>query len=93
MLLNTQGKQSQYEYVLLDNLVPEDHLLRKIDKYISFSFINEICKPYYCENNGRPAIEPEILFKMLFVGYLYGIRSERRLVEEVKVNVDRKSVV
>jgi len=87
MLLNTQGKQSQYEYVLLDNLVPDDHLLRKIDKYISFSFINEICKPYYCENNGRPAIEPEILFKMLFVGYLYGIRSERRLVEEVKVNV------
>ena len=38
-------------------------------------------------NNGRPAIEPETLFKMLFIGYLYGIRSERRLVEEVKVNV------
>lgn len=75
------------ETVILENLIPEDHLLRKIDKYIDFSFINEMCKPYYCENNGRPAIEPVILFKMLFIGYLYGIRSERRLVEEVRVNM------
>ena len=75
------------EMVILENLVPENHLLRKIEKVIDFSFINEICKPYYCEDNGRPAIEPEILFRMLFIGYLYGIRSERRLVEEVKVNV------
>lgn len=75
------------ELVMVENLVPGNHLLRKIDKVIDFSFINEICKPYYCENNGRPAIEPEILFRMLFIGYLYGIRSERRLVEEVQVNV------
>jgi transposase len=75
------------ETVILENLVPQDHLLRKIDKYVDFSFINKICKPYYSENNGRPAIEPVILFKMLFIGYLYGIRSERRLVEEVKVNM------
>ena len=72
---------------MIDDLVPKDHLLRKIDRYIDFSFINEICRPYYCADNGRPAIEPEILFRMLFLGYLYGIRSERRLVEEVKVNV------
>ena len=80
-------KQIKYELVLIEELVPQDHLLRKIDKVIDFSFINEICKPYYCENNGRPAIEPEKLFRMLFIGYLYGIRSERRLVEEVKVNI------
>ena len=80
-------KQLKYELVLIEELVPQDHLLRKIDKVIDFSFINEICKPYYCENNGRPAIEPEKLFRMLFIGYLYGIRSERRLVEEVKVNI------
>src|SRR5699024_309508 len=43
--------------------------------------------PYYCKDNGRPAVEPEIMFKMLFLGYLYGIRSETRLVEEVKVNI------
>ena len=72
---------------MIDELVPADHLLRKINKYIDFSFINEICKPCYCADNGRPAIEPVVLFKMLFLGYLYGIRSERRLVEEVKVNI------
>ena len=68
------------EMVVLEELVPQEHLLRKIDKVIDFSFINKICKPYYSENNGRPAIEPEVLFRMLFIGYLYGIRSERRLL-------------
>lgn len=81
------NRQQKIEYVMIENLVPEDHLLRKIDKYIDFSFINEVCRPYYCENNGRPSIEPEIMFRMLFIGYLYGIRSERRLVEEVNLNI------
>ena len=75
MLRETKGQQLKYELVMIENLVPENHLLRKIDKVIDFSFINEICKPYYCADNGRPAIEPETLFKMLFIGYLYGIRS------------------
>ena len=87
MLKQSTSRQPKLELVYIENLVPEDHLLRKIDKYIDFSFINEICKPYYCADNGRPAIEPEIMFKMLFIGYLYGIRSETRLVEEVKVNL------
>ena len=87
MLRENKEKQIKMEMVILENLVPENHLLRKIEKVIDFGFINEICKPYYCEDNGRPAIEPEILFRMLFIGYVYGLRSERRLVEEVKVNV------
>lgn len=87
MLTTNKMKQQKAEIVIIDNLVPQDHILRKIDKYIDFSFINNICRPYYCENNGRPAIEPEIMFKMLFIGYLFGIRSETRLVEEVKVNI------
>lgn len=87
-MLNTgRNRQEKMEVVMVENLVPKDHLLRKIDKYIDFSFINEMCRPYYCENNGRPAIEPEIIFRMLFIGYLYGIRSETRIVEEVKVNI------
>ena len=81
------SKQNKLEFVILEELVPEDHLLRKIDKTIDFSFINKICKPYYCENNGRPAIAPEVLFRMLFIGYLYGIRSETRLLKEIEVNV------
>ena len=87
MLDTVTNRQQKMELVVIENLVPKDHLLRKIDRYIDFSFINEICRPYYCENNGRPAIEPEIMFRMLFIGYMYGIRSETRLVEEVKVNM------
>lgn len=87
MMVEGRNKQTKMEFVIIEDLMPKDHLLRKIDEYIDFSFINEICRPYYSADNGRPAIEPEIMFKMLFIGYLYGIRSERRLVEEVKVNI------
>jgi transposase len=87
MLRDKSLKQQQLECVLIDNLVPQDHLLRKIDQYIDFSFIRELTKSLYCENNGRPAIDPEILFKMLFIGYLFGIRSERQLVKDIEVNV------
>ena len=87
MLLEGTNRQRKMEFVYIEDLVPEDHILRKIDKHIDFSFINDLCRPYYCENNGRPAIEPEIMFKMLFIGYLFGIRSETRLVEDVKVNI------
>lgn len=89
MYTERSGKQNRLEMVVLEELVPQDHLLRKIDAVIDFSFINKICKPYYCENNGRPAIEPEVLFRMLFIGYLYGIRSEIRLLKEIEVNVPK----
>ncbi len=58
------AKQRKLEFVVIEELVPKDHLPRKIDKAIDFSFINKICKPYYCENNGCPAIE----FRMLLSG-------------------------
>jgi transposase len=77
MYTERNGKQNRLEMVILEDPVPQNHLLRKIDKAIDFSFINKICKPCYCENNGRPAVEPKDLFRMLFIGYLYGIRSER----------------
>ena len=78
------------ELIILEQLVPQDHLLRKIDRSIDFSFIRRLCAPLYSANLGRPAIEPEVLFRMLFVGYLYGIRSERRLEEEVNYNMAYK---
>lgn len=87
MFPSATNRQGKAEFVTIEGLVPQGHLLRKIDSVIDFSFINELCRPYYCADNGRPAIEPEVLFKMLFVGYLFGIRSERRLVSEVQVNV------
>lgn len=79
--------QMQYEFVSLDELVPEDHLLRVIQKHIDFSFIREKVRPYYCEDNGRPSVDPVVLFKMIFIGYLYGIRSERQLEKEIQTNI------
>ena len=73
--------------VTLSSLVPSDHLLRKIDAVIDFSFIHDRVAHLYCANNGRPALDPVMLFKMLFIGYLFGIRSERQLMREIEVNV------
>ena len=90
MLNKFHEKQQGMELIILEQLVPQDHLLRKIDRSIDFSFIRRLCAPLYSANLGRPAIEPEVLFRMLFVGYLYGIRSERRLEEEVNYNMAYK---
>ena len=79
--------QTELEMVTLDQLVPRDHLLRLIDTHIRFDFIREKTEGLYCANNGRPAIDPVVLFKMLFIGYLFGVRSERQLVREIEVNV------
>lgn len=73
--------------VTLEQLVPSDHLLRKIDAVIDFSFIHDLVSGLYCPDNGRPPLDPTLMFKALFVGYLFGIRSERQLVREIEVNV------
>ncbi|WP_180994148.1 IS1182 family transposase [Bacillus sp. Marseille-P3661] len=87
-MFNTRkNTQNEVEFVSMEDLVPEDHLLRKIDKYIDFSFIPERVRPYYCEDNGRPSLDPLILFKMMFIGYIYGIRSERQLEREIQMNI------
>lgn len=87
MLRSNKDKQTTFEFVSLESLVPQDHMLRKVDQYIDFSFILEKVRPLYCEDNGRPAIDPLVLFKMVFLGYFYGIRSERRLEQEIQTNV------
>jgi transposase len=87
MLKEPTPRQHTLEMVILEDLVPADHLLRKIDQYISFEFIRDKVRNLYCDNNGRPAVDPVLLFKMLFIGYLFGVRSERQLVREVQVNV------
>ncbi len=70
-----------------DELVPPNHLLRLVDRFIDFDFIRDATANLYCADNGRPALDPRLLFKMLFIGYLFGIRSERQLVKEIEVNV------
>ncbi len=81
-----RDSQNEAEFVFIEDLVPEDHFLRKVDKYIDFSFIEKKVRPFYSENNGRPS-DPIMLFKMMFIGYFYGIRSERQLEREVQMNV------
>lgn len=88
MFREKDKQQMGWEFVCIDELVPQNHLLRKIDKYIDFSFIYDLTRPYYCQDNGRPSLDPVMLFKMLFIGYLYGIRSERQLEEEVSGNIN-----
>lgn len=87
MLKERPQTQSTLEFVSIDELVPSDHLLRKIDKTIDFSFLHDLVKDFYCVDNGRPALDPTLMFKLLFIGYLFGIRSERQLIREVQVNV------
>jgi transposase len=87
MLKPPTPTQYELEMVTLEELVPQDHLLRLIDRYIRFDFIREQTVHLYSADNGRPALDPVRLFKMLFIGYLFGIRSERQLVREIQVNV------
>ena len=87
MLKNRPQTQSSLEFVSIDELVPEDHLLRKIDKRVDFHFIHDLVKDLYSPDNGRPALDPTLMFKLLLIGYLFGVRSERQLVREVQVNV------
>jgi transposase len=87
MLKKPRVEQQELEMVSVESLVPSEHLLRKIDRVVEFGFIHDRVKHLYCENNGRPALEPVVLFKLLLLGYLYGVRSERQLMREVEVNV------
>ena len=75
-----------YYQLSLDQLVPQDHLLRHIAAAVDFSFVRSLCRPFY-SHTGQPSVDPVVLFKMLLVGYLYGITSERRLAREVGLHL------
>ena len=76
-----QDNQIQMVILDMDSMFPENHLLRRIKNCVNFDFIYEKAAPYY-SNVGRKSIDPVILIKMLLIGYLYGIKSERRIDEE-----------
>jgi transposase len=89
-LLIMMGQHSRSEalfyYFRLEDQVPETHLLRLIEKHISFAFVREKLKASYSDT-GRPSIDPELLLRILLIGYLYGITSERKLVEELRMHL------
>ena len=74
-----------YEFSL-ERHVPEDHLLRSIDRFVDLGDVRRRLAPLY-GSTGRPSVEPELMIRMLLVGYCFGIRSERRLCEEVHLNL------
>lgn len=83
--LPPQQNELFYDFCL-DKHIPEDHLLRQIDQFLDFEPFKEHLKPHY-SHTGRPSVDPELMIRMLLVGYCYGIRSERRLCEEVNFNL------
>ena len=75
------------EFVVIDQLVPKEHLLRRIDAAVNFTQLYEMVEPLYCEDNGRPSIDPAVLFKMVLIQHLYGLPSLRRTADEVSANI------
>lgn len=79
-------KRELFVTLSLEEYVPEDHLLRAVDRYLDLSEFRQNLYDSY-SHTGRPSIDPELMARMLIVGYCYGIRSERRLCEEVGMNL------
>ena len=86
MMTRSKGRECKTMLVNIDNLVPREHFLRKLDATVSFEFVYEIMAPLYSDR-GRPSVDPVLLIKMLLIGYFYNIDSERKLEEEVKYNI------
>lgn len=80
------NNRGQLEFTSLEELVPEDHLVRKLEKAIDWSFIYDLVEDSYCENNGRPSLDPVILLKLPVLQYMFGVRIMRQTIQEIKVN-------
>lgn len=87
MTQNADKKREQIQLFCMDDLVPQDHLLRIIDKAIDWNFIYELVEDKYSADTGRPSMDPVMLIKIPFIQYLYGIRSMRQTIKEIEVNV------
>jgi len=79
-------EEKLFYYFRPEELIPEDHILRLIDRYVDFSFIRPKVEHLYSDI-GRPSVDPELMMRMLLVGYLFGFSSERRLCDEVRMHV------
>ena len=87
MLTSESKKRNQIQMFCIDDLVPQDHMLRKIENAIDWSFIYDLVKDRYSEDKGRPSIDPVTLIKIPMIQYLYGIRSMRQTIKEIEVNL------
>ena len=86
-MMGEQGRtDSLFYYFRLEEQIPANHLLRMIDSHVDFRFVREQLEGFY-SSTGRPSIDPEVQLRLLLVGYLYGITSERRLMDEVRMHL------
>ena len=88
MLERGKKERNQVEFVVIDQLVAKEHLLRKIEAAVDFDELYEMVEPLYCADNGRPSIDPVVLFKMVLIQHLYGLPSLRRTADEVSANIN-----
>ena len=87
MIVKERIHRDQLEMFSIEDFVPSDHLLRKIDSAVDFIHIYDLVEDLYCKDNGRPSVDPVVIFKMVLIQHIYGIPSLRRTVEEIKMNV------
>ena len=87
MTQNPDKKREQIVMMCMDDLVPQDHMLRKIDRALNWNFIYDLVEEKYSPDKGRPSLDPVMLIKIPFIQYLYGIRSMRQTIKEIEVNV------
>lgn len=87
MLERERIRRDEMEFVNTDMMVPQDHLLRKIDAAVNFNRIYEFVENLYREDNGRPSVDPVVLFKIVLIQHLYGIFSLRRTMQEIEMNI------
>ena len=90
MMGRLETQENLFYRFRIEDHVPQDHLLRRIDWLLDFDANRQELAALY-SHTGRPSVDPELMLRMLLVGYLYGIRSERRLVEEVHLNLAYRS--
>ena len=88
MITINKNIQGEILMTTMEEIVPKDSLFRKIDKYIDFTFIYDKVSYLYCDNNGRPSIDPVVLFKIVFIQALDGIKSMRKTCEKIKVDAE-----
>jgi len=79
--------RQQVKFISIEELVPQGHILREIERSMDFTFIYELVKGLYSEDKGRPSIDPVSLIKIVMVQHLFGIRSMRQTIREIEVNV------
>ena len=87
MITKNNKTIDQIQMVSIEQLVPQDHILRKIDAAIDFDFIYDLVEERYCPDNGRPSIDPVVLIKIAVIQYMFGIKSMRQTIKEIEVNI------